>query len=165
MLPAESAGDRYAQLCYAAEEPEAMLAALESSFLKNRPDAGDALSREIRQNLDALNQEKIRRQREKEAERKWQLAQEQKRREKQEKRLFPAGDKPVEVAVEPAASLFEESWEASEEHLPEDLEEQEEESLKPLKKEDATTELFEKKPGLNDVLSVMKLTWKLARKK
>lgn len=164
VTPREDAGGRYARLCFAAEDPQAMLAALEAGFAKNNSADFNFLGGEIRQSLDMLARERLERQREQAAERKWQLSRSMANQPK-ETQPKPA---PVELAEEKKAVMFGEE-------VPEDREfatepdatndaETQNTILEPLSQGDATTDLFEDKPRLNELLSVMKLTWKLARR-
>lgn len=163
------AGQRYAKLCFAADDPQAMLKALEEGFSRKKTPGTEFLTEEIRQSLDGLAKDREQRQRELAAERKWQLARSMaEKTAKAETAEKPKPFQPVEPVREKAISLFDE-MEANPEEL-EDITEEEAEAmeteiLQPLNQDEATSDLFEKKPRLNELLSVIKLTWKLARQK
>lgn len=169
MLSPTVAGQRYASLCFSADDPQAMLQALEEGFTKEKTPGTEFLAEEIRQSLDGLARDREQRQRELAAERKWQLARNM--AEKTAKAETPETAKPfrpIETVQEKAVSLFDEPDEIDgdlDDLAGEEQESEELEVLQPLNQAEATSELFEKKPRLNELLSVMKLTWKLARQK
>lgn len=163
VLSPEDAGHRYAKVCFTADDPQAMLKALEAGFLRQNTSGADIIAEEIRQSLAGLAREREQRQRELAAERKWRLS---RAMPQKEKTTAPAVQKPVELLQEKTVNLFEEP------DLNDYLEEEMENGgkagmqiLPPLSESEATSDLFEKKPRLNELLSVIKLTWKLARNK
>lgn len=173
VTPRENAGDRYARLCFAAEDPQAMLEALETGLAKNAKASFDFLGGEIRQSLDALVREREARDRELAAERKWQLS---RAMAEQQQKAQPQKSGRIELAEEKKAVMFGEDEPLEDEppdyDLPEDepLDYPDAEKnaaapvLAPLSQNEATTSMFEGKPKLNELLSVMKLTWKLAKR-
>lgn len=161
VTPLKDASDRYAQLCFAADDPAAMLNALEEGFSSD-PHL-NFLGDEIRQNLEVLAKEREERKRELAIERKWQLSRNLADKENSSKEN-PAAvkkHKPVETREEEAAVLFGEETEPAGDAL----KEQDLSIIEPLSQKDATSELFNKSPKLNELLSVVKLTWKLAKSK
>lgn len=166
LLPKGLAGAKLAQLCFIAEDPDAMLAALITALPK---DGMEILKVEITTKLQSLQREKEERERQKNAERKWELKRNLEKKRSEEEKTNPAilAAKP-ELREENAKIAFLED----EDSEVEDLEENEENGenftkpqiLAPLTRPEATTDLFGKKPKFNEFLSVVKLTWKLARR-
>lgn len=188
LTPVEQASNKYAKLCFIADDPDAMLKALENNFsqdnkFKDKKFNMDFLGIEIRQSLNELVKERNERQKLMSLERKWQLSQTMAERERSETAKAKA-NKPenkivdnkskkyktmgIEVAEGKSALLF------GEEEFPDDeiiddeginqRDNEIESVLAPLEENEATSELFESKPKLNEFLSVMKLTWKLAKR-
>lgn len=158
VTPRKDAGDRYARLCFAADDPEAMLKALEEGLSKEG--AIDFLGEEIRTSLEGLTREREARLREQAAERKWRLA-----REMAQAKPAPQ-EKMADKQTAKTAVFFEEDTPVETESDNEELSGPEAAGpiLEPLTQEEATSDLFEEKPRLNELLSVVKLTWKLARR-
>ncbi|MBD5641568.1 MAG: response regulator [Desulfovibrio sp.] len=150
LMPKMKAGERYARVCMAAEDPEKMFAALEQSL----EEEGDHefMAGDIRQSMAVMEKQRRERQRQMAEERKWQLAQALARRKRAEETPELAPETP-ELRQETVIRAWNE-------------EEPEEggELLAPLGEQEAASELFAKKPRLNEFLSVIKLTWKLAGK-
>ena len=192
------AQDRFARICMTAESPEAMLAALEAGLGKAMGEtAGDALSKDIRESLNAFSREREERQRQVAAERQWQLSRAMAARRGAsaegeggaEPGTEAAGAAAQDVGVEaasqgtdtpgrrerPAAvAASKKSGLPADEMAAEDLSGEDESAkttpapsapvLKPLTEADATTGLFAGRPRFNELLSVIKLTWKLMRR-
>lgn len=169
LLPKMRAGERYARVCMAADDPDAMFSALENS-LQTEGDH-DFLAAEIRSSLDVMAKQREERKREMAAERKWQLAQnlarQARQKEEQAKAAELAAARAAPAEATPQVATFDDSlvsgwedidtgeWLSSDVPLP---------VLQPLGKSEATSELFTKKPRLNELFSVIKLTWKLAKR-
>lgn len=175
LIPKGHAGAKLAQLCFIADDQNAMLAALDAEFVSG---GMDILKSEIQQNLDLLNRQRDERERQKNAERKWeikrQIAQTQAASEKKQATL--SVERP-ELRSKETISLF-----GEDEALPEDdfsqsypgdndleghhnePDQWEGQVLAPLTHTEATSELFAQKPKFNEFFSVIKLTWKLARR-
>lgn len=151
LMPKMKAGERYARVCMAAEDPEKMFAALEQS-LEEEGDH-DFMASDIRQSMTVMAKHREERQRQMALERKWQLAQSlaKRKREAQTPELAP---ETPELRQETVVEAWSEEEGLASEDLP---------ALEPLG--DAASELFAKKPRLNEFLSVIKLTWKLSGKK
>ena len=180
-----------------------MLAALEAGLGKTMGDAaGDALSRDIRESLNAFAREREERQRQVAVERQWQLS----RTMAAQQRAVPAESAPEDKAGEDTgvplladadggvpdrrgAVLREQSpaadgtptpaavAAAEERSVPEgrtsssaDAGERSAQSaspppaLQPLTEAEATSGLFARRPKINELFSVIKLTWKLMRR-
>lgn len=195
------AQDRFARLCLGAENPEAMLAALEAGLGKTVGEtAGDALSHDIRESLNAFVREREDHQRQVAAERQWQLSRALAARKASDAEEEKATESPSAVKnttqVCPDAGLAKPDKTQTQGHeqaisqsslqaYTVDLEDSsqaavaEDESadsfapvpdasgqpvLKPLTEADATTSLFSGRPKFNELLAVIKLTWKLMRR-
>ena len=176
------AQDRFARICMTAESPEAMLAALEAGLGKAMGEtAGDALSKDIRESLNAFSREREERQRQVAAERQWQLsrAMAARRGAGGDAESVPGEDIDGEAGgaeggVETAEPALQKGavksvGDLSAENSPDADGEKTPPSpptraLKPLTEADATTSLFSGVPVLNELLSVIKLTWKLMRR-
>ncbi|MDE5833063.1 MAG: response regulator [Desulfovibrio sp.] len=161
--------DKLAALCMGAEDPDAMFKALEAGLTRRGDSVGAELSANIRQSIDNLAAEKKERERLMALERKWRLAQKIAAQKKAE--TGPDNDSSdASRDAEPirrAAAFGEEEDDGgaltdsrrselggnAEDGGPADF-------LAPLNP--ANTDFFEKKSRLNDIFSVMKLTWKLA---
>lgn len=186
LIPKGQASGKFAQICFSAYDPQAMLKALGQVLAQEKALAPELLNAEIARNLDALEHERLERQRQQAAERKWELARRKKAeqnaareeaaREKSSAENFP--DTKPELREEKAAPLLDNDFPDDNEYLPEDAFDGYVESdltdqdmdmasapvLEPLTRDDATSGMFEKKPGVNEFLSVVKLTWKLAKR-
>lgn len=172
VLPRGITGDRLAKLCMIADDPEEMLHALENGLSRNNTVGLEFLSQDISRNLENMAREKEERQRQLAAERKWEL----KRRQAQEK-AAQAAEKNNRISLrepEPSVPLLEnddiESFTSEDDDSPLHSTGEEEEKfpiglrLEPLSRSEATSDSFVKKPRFNEFLSVVKLTWKLARR-
>lgn len=196
------AQDKFARICLTAQSPEAMLAALEAGLGKTMGDAaGDALSRDIRESLNAFAREREERQRQVAAERQWQLSRTMAIQRTTSAERAPA-ETPEDVAGVPLladadagvpdsrgaaprerspaadAVVPPEAAAADERNVPEGGASQsadgESESssppaparpaLQPLTEAEATSGLFARRPKINELFSVIKLTWKLMRR-
>lgn len=175
------AQDRFARMCLTAQSPEAMLAALEAGLGKTMGEsAGDALSQDIRESLNAFAREREERQRQVAAERQRQLSRVMAARRGTPVEAEGGGEDgaeagaasqgtPVETAPEGVAPR---KGALAADEMDADQGAGEDESaktppapaLKPLTEADATTGLFAGLPRLNELLSVIKLTWKLMRR-
>lgn len=167
LLPKIKAGERYARVCMAAEEPEEMFEALERSLAEEGDH--DFLAADIRQSLDVMTRQREERMRQLAAERKRQLAHalaRQKENEAREAAMQARAEQKALAAVEPMPIVAGWNEEIGEPEQGEEWEEEEETQLlpviEPLGRHEATSELFTKKPKLNELFSVIKLTWKLA---
>lgn len=150
LLPKMKAGERYARVCMAAADPEKMFAALEQSLDKEGDH--DFMAGEIRQSLDSMARQREKREREMALERKWQLAQNLAR----QKRMAETPElAPEEPEMHKASVATDWDDEDSPEAIP---------ALAPFGTPEHGDELLAKKPRLNEFFSVIKLTWKLARK-
>ena len=197
------AQDRFARMCLAAENPEAMLAALEAGLGKTMGEsAGDALSQDIRESLDAFALEREARQRQVAAERQWQLSRAMAARraaategesvpveegsaaggppESREKASATAPEPAAlpsrrglapEVAAQRAPGMTADERPQSPAAIETAVEDAAPEApvdkqpvLPPLTQAEATTGLFAGRPRFNELLSVIKLTWKLMRR-
>lgn len=172
LLPKLKAGERYARVCMAADEPEEMFSALENSLISEGDH--DFLAGDIRASLDMMAMQREERKRQMADERKWQLAQalaRQAAQKEEQARLAQRKQRrsALKKHVAPVAQVapFGESLDGAlvsgwEEELPVDKIQQP--ILAPLERHEATSELFTKKPRLNELFSVIKLTWKLAKR-
>lgn len=173
LLPKIRAGERYARVCMAADEPEEMLEALEKS-LRAEGDH-DFLATDIRASLDTMTRQREQNRREQAVERKWQLAQTLAREalKKEERNRAAEKDKtanlrgePVEIReAEPVEAVqvadFGESGSSEDELGGDELAAL---APEPFGQKEATSAMFAKKPRLNELFSVIKLTWKLSRR-
>lgn len=168
------AQDRFARICMTAQSPEAMLAALEAGLGKTMGEsAGDALSQDIRESLNAFAKEREERQRQVAAERQWQLSRAMAARRGATEAEGGAGDE-AEGEASPGAGASPKNAALPAETMAAEESPEEDESatkavpsapaLKPLTEADATTSLFSGVPMLNELLAVIKLTWKLMRR-
>lgn len=148
ILKEAKTGDKFARICFTAEDPEAMFQALEASLSKDQNTA--PLSEEIKNSLTSLVRDREDRKRQMAVERKWQLAQK-----------LAQAPKPAPVKSETSPSTVADFAAETEEPAEE---EDVDNVLDPLTENEATSDMFAKKPKLNELLSVMKLTWKLARR-
>ncbi len=165
VIPKGQTGDRFAQVCMASADPEAMFKALERTL--NREDA--YLGNEIRQRLEVLARAKDERARQQAAERKWELS----RKMAAQKKVTtpPPAPEPEAPAIADFGEEVHEDAAVTGEALPEPqnmfFPEDEAEDipvLAPLTRTEATSDLFARQPKLNEFLSVVKLTWRLARR-
>lgn len=164
LMRGAKAGEHLAKICFAAPEPEAMSLALKKSLAKMGGQKANDLIQEIHQSLAGLARERVQRQREQAAERKWQLS---RKIAEQEKAHQLSKSERVEVRPpeedNPQVPLLDD-FPSEHEKLDEDADEAETPLLAPLQIQDATSGILTEKPKLNELLSVMKFTWKLSRK-
>lgn len=149
--------DRLARLCLNADDPQAMLKALEDGLARQSVISPDLLSGQLREAIGVLQKEREDRQRQQAAERKWRLAREIAARES-----APAPATPAPMPVDPVAKNRKAAPEMQVrlfgENQPEDTEMEDETpeipsaSVEPLK------------PSDGGLLSVIRLTWDLARR-
>lgn len=164
LLPKIKASERYARVCMAADEPEEMFNALEAS-LQQEGDH-DFMAAEIRESLTVMTRQREERQRQQAAERKWQLAQSMARKKqaeaaKAEEEKRKSGNVAPPQALPPLGLDLEEPL-ADGIDLPTEAEPAL--MLEPFGQTGAIDSPFTHKSRLNDLFSVIKLTWKLARK-
>lgn len=175
-IPEGEADDKFARACFMADDPEAMLKALETALTCEKANTAAPLEVEIRKRLDDLTREKEERQRLLAVERKWRLAREMAERQKNQAREQAAAIEPARAGPMAAENEVPSLADIGEETLADmvldqsnsdagidDLEAAAGPVLAPLSKNEATSELFAKSPKFNELLSVMKFTWKLAR--
>ena len=167
VIPRGITGDKLAQLCMSADKPEEMLRALENGLSRGNTVDIKYLSRDISRHLESMSREKEERQRQIAAERKW----EQTRRQNSAKATPAAEGKPgaPQKTVIHSVPLLDYNV------IDEEAEELED-SLTPETKRIGTHETGPfrleplgdgdkaKKGSLNDFLSVVRLTWKLAKR-
>ncbi len=196
------AQDKFARICLTAQSPEAMLAALEAGLGKTMGDAaGDALSRDIRESLNAFAREREERQRQVAAERQWQLSRTMAAQRTASEASAPdetaedaagvplptdadvgasnmRGSRPQErspaedgAVVPPAPVAAERGLPGGGASLPGTGESEAapppapaQPALQPLTEAEATSGLFARRPKINELFSVIKLTWKLMRR-
>lgn len=190
LVPRNLAGDRFARVCFAAEDPDAMLKSLEAGLNRESGFDGEVLGEEIRKSLEILAKERREREKQLAAERKWQLSRtlaDRKAGGKAEtdaalpRTSTSAESDKVTVAewdAEPPDSMetvesemratanhdFAEDDELISSAMDEEADADSQQVLQPLTRPEATSDLFSKKPKLNEFLSVVKLTWKLAKR-
>lgn len=164
LLPKIKASERYARVCLSADEPEEMFSALEES-LRQEGDH-DFMASEIRESLTVMTRQREERQRQQAEERKWQLAQSLARRKQaeaakaeEEKRK---SREPAPVRAAPPLALDLEEPLAAGIDIP--TEGVAPLILEPFGARHASDSGSGRKSGLNELFSVIKLTWNLARK-
>lgn len=166
LMPSLKVPDRFARTCLSADDPISMCNALEHALVKESKDIAQALAGEIRQSLDVLIKERAERQRQSSEERQWKLARgmgEQKMSaEKPVSGIEVRGHERIAPVLEEMGALQDDSPFAS--SSPEDDEDEHITALAPLRQDEATSGLFAKSPKLNELLSVIKLTWKLQKR-
>lgn len=152
-------GDRLARLCFNADDPQAMLKALEDGLSRQSVVSPEVLSGQVREALGILHKEREERERQLAAERKWKLAREiASRNAEKSAQDVPAApayapqadDRPV-VGIEtvdsaPAVPLL------GEEDLPDPDDSAAVKAIEPIRESGG------------DLLSVIRLTWDLARR-
>lgn len=165
IIPKSRAAEKLAMVCMSAEDPQAMLKILAAS-LEREDKKNDYLNGEIRQSLELLCRARSDRLKMRAAERKWQLS-----RQMAEKKKSQSAPMREEAEKPAAVKLVEESpdQQAQGEIIAGNFAEADEggtgnsaiilESLGHEDDNDASN-----KSGLNDFLSVVRLTWKLARR-
>lgn len=160
--------DRFARLCFSAPNPEAMLRELEENLAGDRGDIGENFGREIRETIKTLEKERDQRARQRAVERKWELSRKFAEMKKAEASPKESGSRldaapVVERAVEPANFAPEEE-ETAHSGLETELPDESEAPVPaPLFQGAPPAKIFGKPTKFNELLSVMKLTWKLAR--
>lgn len=173
LIPKGHAGSKLAQLCFLADNPNAMFSSLQE-MLNDENYA--ILKAEISHHLNILDREKEERERQKSAERKWELSRKARNRAEDRKPLVNLSTLKPELREENTVSFldpdqdyiddsFEDYIDTADQAERDNSENQEGTPvLAPLTRPEATSELFVKKPKFNEFLSVVKLTWKLARR-
>lgn len=169
LVPSLKAGQVYAKVCLGADDAAAMFRALQSELAGHGN--GDFLAREIKQSIIKLGKERKERMLQAADERKVRLA-----RNLSVAKIAESAKSAPSPRTNPASLLDDESRAASrpgqtfeEDEIPRD----EPDDLPPddrktvlasLTQPEATSDLFSGKPKINEFLSVIKLTWKLARR-
>ncbi len=177
---AQQSSRRFAQICMAAPEPEKLLKALEEEINAVKENPG-TICTEIKQAIIEFNQERKKREAQLAADRKWRIQQVRKESEglknadENDQALPPSEDSEEHLLTQnkfvEAPELSDPSNHTNQEinlqELP-DEDDNETETIKPklelMDESDSTSKLFRKKPRLNELLSVVKLTWNLARR-
>lgn len=175
IIPKNRIGQSFAKICFAAENPDAMLSALAKALENEDPgEVGNALA-ETRLRLAELAREREEKRRQMAAERKWQLARAMAESKKAEAReqapekpqphdKTESGERPAEKSQRPARI---EPFDSSEE-LETDAGEGPDDgmqALQPLAPLDFSGgNSASPKEGGSDLFSVVKLTWNLARR-
>lgn len=167
VIPKSRTGAKFASACMSADDPRAMFRALSSCLAREDP-GNDYLNAEIRQNLEILTRERRDREKMREVERKWQISRQMAEKKnaasaqapaKKESAVASLGDNDGSMDIEagqdaiPADDKLENF---DENHAPDEI-------LPPLGGGENVSSSG-KPPKLNDFLSVVKLTWDLARK-
>ncbi len=166
LIPKGVAGSKLARLCFLASDQKAMIRALDEILAS---DDFRILKLEITHNLNLLNREREETERQKNAERKWELNRKISLARKEEEKIDSSGH--PEIRQEEKIPMLDDDMEfeadiSSSTDISEDEEDRGEENIQilaPLTRPEATSDLFSKKPKFNELLSVIKLTWKLAR--
>lgn len=174
LIPKGKTAEKFAAVCMGAEDPAAMFRAMRDGLIKEDAE-NEYLCAEIRQNLEFQEKEKRERQKMLAAERKWRLSQQM--ATQKNRNAADAGEKPEgrptaarssRPEPEQAAPLESPRLEADADFEDEfeDAPQAREEApiIAPLTRKEASSGLFTQKPGLNEFLSVIKLTWKLAKR-
>ncbi|MBQ3059717.1 MAG: histidine kinase [Desulfovibrio sp.] len=179
VTPMQQACGKVARTCLKADDPLVMLRSLEASLGREMGKEGTSLSDDIRSCLDTLAREQESYRRQTALERQRQLARQAEGRRQADMEVQasmssqPAIAAPLSMvatdeetktdirSVRTRSSDFKEPVPAA----------QQEQSLvnnppllAPLTKAEATSELFSSRPGLNELLSVIKCTWQLLRR-
>lgn len=158
VTPLRQACGKVAQTCLNAEDPQRMLHDLEASLDRtvgsNIPSLGD----DIRTCLETLTREQEIRRRQASLERRRELA-----RQYEERRIDVS-----EATAEPSSPVpkyIQEPFLHEDHRGTDDIPHMNAETplLTPLTEADASSELFSGRPWLNEILSVVKCTWKLTR--
>lgn len=177
-IPGLKAGQVYAKVCLGAEDSAAMFKALQSELANHGN--GDFLATEIRQSIEKLGKERQERMRQAADERQMQLARNLSAAKIAESANVAAKAASVQesrgVAMldAPGSSMPAEESAFSQTHgnVVDNAEYNSADEadvnlnpvLAPLTQPEATSDLFASKPKINEFLSVIKLTWKLARR-
>ena len=169
VIPRGITGDKLAQLCMAADSPEEMLQALENGLARGNPVSTKFLSQDIAKHLESMNREKVERQRQLAAERKWEHTrrQNQARAQQQTEKAEKSEKNEVRQSF-PAIPLIDESVDDEEAFpaafYPED-DDVDKNAAAPLHLEPLPKTTDDKRHApANDFLSVVKLTWNLAKR-
>lgn len=172
LIPKGQTGDKFARICFIADDPQAMFKALENALAQEKAYSPQALGAEISRKLEILALEKDERQRRQSAERKWELS----------RKIGSAKPAPVENMAKSTPELRPEKTVAP---LERDLAEDDDfllandyagmefeggedtadiRTLAPLGRMESPEGASDKKSGGSDFLSVVKLTWNLAKR-
>lgn len=174
LIPSLKAGQAYAKVCLGADDAAAMFKALQAELASHGN--GDFLAGEIRQSIIRLGKERQERMRQAADERQVQLARNLSAAKVAESAANAKSQPTGQQGPNPAILLEDEARASSGAHSvipehetsPESLEDKANEDgksvLAPLTQPEATSDLFSGKPRINEFLSVIKLTWKLARR-
>lgn len=174
LIPSLKAGQAYAKVCLGADDAAAMFKALQAELASHGN--GDFLAGEIRQSIIRLGKERQERMRQAADERQVQLARNLSAAKVAESAANAKSQPTGQQGPNPAILLEDEARASSgvhsvipeDETSPESLEDKANEDgksvLAPLTQPEATSDLFSGKPRINEFLSVIKLTWKLARR-
>lgn len=185
LTPPQLVGTRLAQICMASGRPEAMFEQLQQHLDGELGQQAQGLTAAIRSRMEDLQRQKEERQRQQARERQHRIAREMRARSRNNR----DGDEPeTPPAEQPVAAPFElgpdagpdpernspapggplaarpqplPSLPAGSPSLPPA---QPSPYLAPLSEEDASSTLFQRLPGVNELCSVIKCTWKLARR-
>lgn len=179
------AGERYARVCMAAEDPEKMLEALKRTLKREGKGKYDFLGEEVDQHLEIMTRQKRERQLRNAAERKWQLAQNlgllEKTQEtlktdiknkhfgsqtpelREDKPQVAAFGKEMRVVDKSRISLADTDLDEESEKQYKEYDNADTQVLAPFDKKLPKDDLFTKKSKLHELFSVMRLTWRLSR--
>lgn len=158
LLPKIKAGERYARVCMAADDPEEMLSALENSLAVEGDH--DFMAGDIRASLEVMTRQREERKRQQAMERKWELAQSLARQAREKELARQESEK--QARTPPAAAGVRNP---AVETVPALAPAQDDELfVAPFGKSDVAGSNPSGAPKLNEFLSVIRLTWKLAKK-
>lgn len=179
LLPSLKTGPLFAKMCLGAEDSQAMFKALQNELANHGN--GDFLAAEIKQSIVRLGKERQERMRQAADERQQQLVRNLSAAKNAEP---PASALQGQTANKIISHIEKNSVSEIESHkngptraidnfIEDDPEVEEDNNgnlktngpLQPLSQHEATSDLFSSKPKINEFLSVIKLTWKLARRK
>lgn len=166
VMKSASPGDKFAALCMGAEDPDSMFKALESGLSARGEASGSSLASEVRQSINALAAEKKERERIMTIERKWRLAREMAERKKREPESAPIEEPRAPEAVPFGEEDVGEGYlapDAVDNFNDSETDDDDSVALEPLAAP-PKSDPFAKKTRMSDILSVVKLTWKLARR-
>lgn len=173
VIPRGATGDRLAKLCMIADDPEEMRKALEEGLARNNTIGLEFLSQDISRNLENMVKEKEERQRQLAAERKWEIkrrqsiekaAQETEKQDHVPLRNPQQSISPLEMDDMDPLEAYDELPTPDDEAEINESDQTNTLRLEPLTRSDATSGSFVEKPRFNEFLSVVKLTWKLAKR-
>lgn len=172
LIPKGQTGDKFARVCFIADDPQAMFKALEHTLSQEKTFSPEALLPEISRKLDHLEQEKDERQRRQAAERKWELS----------RKMGAVKPAPIENMTRSTPELRTEKTVAplendlseyddfllAEDNAGTELEIDKDRAdigpLAPLGHGESKGGAFDEKSAASDFLSVVKLTWNLAKR-